>query len=214
MDADEGPERDWLVQGTADPREVAERYDAWAARYDADLDSWDYRAPAVVADLLLADAPGLASVLDVGCGTGLSGRALRGRGFTGRLVGLDISEESLRLARDAGAYDHVEPADLSQPLPVGDGAYDGLVCVGVMTYLPETESVWRELARVVRPGGRIVVTQREDLWEPRACRAVLDRLEAEGSWTAVDARGPAPYLPEEGGAMADLGAFYVTATVG
>jgi hypothetical protein len=81
-----------------------------------------------------------------------------------------------------------------------------------MTYLPDVEAVWREFARVVRPGGMVVVTQREDLWVPRGCHAVVDRLAADGVWTPVEVRGPAPYLPDSSGALGDLGCYYVVAT--
>ena len=88
-----------------------------------------------------------------------------------------------------------------------------LVCVGVMTYLPDVEAVWREFARVVRSGGLVVVTQREDLWEPRRCQEVVDRLATEGLWTPLDVSGPAPYLPEAIGGLAELGGYYVTARI-
>jgi predicted TPR repeat methyltransferase len=213
MAPDDVPIGDWLHQGTSDPREVAERYDAWAQSYDDDLTSWSYQAPAVVADTVVARHPEAVSVLDVGCGTGLVGRALRARGFTGRIHGLDISEASLERARDGGTYDSLAPADLQQRLPFEDDAVSAVVCVGVMTYLPDVEAVWRELARVVRPGGLVVATQREDLWEDRACRAVVDRLRSEGVWTPLDVTGPAPYLPEGYGGTPAVGCYYLTASV-
>ena len=204
---------DWLDEGTSDPAEVAGRYDAWAQSYDDDLASWSYQGPAVVADLLLTHKPGADSALDVGCGTGLVGRTLRARGFAGRLVGLDLSAASLELARQSGAYDSAEQADLQQRLPVDDDSVDAVVCVGVMTYLPEVEAVWREFARVARPGGLVVVTQREDLWEPRACQAVVDRLQDEGVWAPLEITGPAPYLPEGYGGTPAVGCYYLTALV-
>jgi predicted TPR repeat methyltransferase len=152
-------------------------------------------------------------VLDVGCGTGLVGRALRDRGFAGRLVGLDISEQSLEKAREGGAYDALEAADLQQRLALEDDGVDAVVCVGVMTYLPEVEAVWREFARVARPGGVVVVTQREDLWTERACQAVVDQLQAEGVWAPLDVTGPAPYLPEGYGGGPAVGCYYLTARV-
>lgn len=153
-------------------------------------------------------------MLDVGCGTGLVGRALRERGCTADIGGIDISQASLRVARQTGAYATLEPADLQQPLDVEDDSVDVLVCVGVMTYLPAVEATWREFARVVRPGGIVVVTQREDLWEPRGCQEVIDRLAAEGVWAALDVAGPAPYLPQAAGGLAGLGCYYVLAQVG
>ncbi len=204
---------DWLLEGTTDPVEVADRYDEWAASYDGDLVSWSYQAPAVVAEAVVTRHPDARSVLDVGCGTGLVGKALRARGCGARIVGLDISQASLRIAHQTDAYDALERVDLQQPLDVEDNGADVLVCVGVMTYLPDVEAVWREFARVVRPGGTVVVTQREDLWESRACQDVVDRLAADEVWTPLDVTGPAPYLPQASGGLAGLGCYYLLAHV-
>jgi predicted TPR repeat methyltransferase len=205
---------DWLHEGTSDAREVADRYDDWATGYDDDLAAWSYQAPTVVADAVLSRDPEAGSALDVGCGTGLVGRALRDRGFAGRLLGLDISQASLEIAQQGGAYDSVEQADLQERLPVEDDSVDAVVCVGVMTYLPDVEAVWRELARVARSEGLVVVTQREDLWDTRGCQAVVDRLQDEGVWTPLEVTGPAPYLPEGYGGTPAVACYYVTARVG
>jgi predicted TPR repeat methyltransferase len=213
MTSDDVSIGDWLHQGTSDPREVADRYDAWAQGYDDDLAAWSYQAPSVVADTVLSRRPDTTHVLDVGCGTGLVGQALRTRGFAGRLVGIDISEASLEVARRGGAYDSAEQADLQQRLPFDDDSVDAVVCVGVMTYLPEVEQVWREFARVTRPGGLVVVTQREDLWDERECEAVVERLQGEGIWTPEDITGPAPYLPEGYGGTDAVACYYLAAAV-
>src|SRR4051794_15139674 len=156
MDPDPVQIADWLDAGPSDPAVVAQRYDEWAQSYDEDLAAWSYQAPAVVADAVLTRRSTADSVLDVGCGTGLVGRALRSRGFAGRLLGVDISEASLAMARETGAYDELEPADLQQRLAFDDDSVDAVVCVGVMTYLPDVEAVWREFARVTRPQGLVV----------------------------------------------------------
>lgn len=213
--SDQVPDDDWLVAGGGgDARDVAAHYDGWARSYLADLDAWSYQAPARVAATVTTQRPEARTLLDVGCGTGMVGQALRAAGCRAELTGLDISEESLRVAQESGHYAALQPADLQQPLPVHDDSYDVVVCVGVMTYLPDTEAVWRELARAARPGGLVVVTQREDLWQPRGCRAVVDRLTADGVWTPLEVAGPAPYLPDAEGALAHLGAYYLTAEVG
>ena len=213
MAPDDVPISDWLDQGTSDPRAVADRYDDWARSYDDDLASWSYQAPAVVAEAVVTRHPGAVSLLDVGCGTGLVGRALRARGFAGRILGLDISPASLDVAKQTGAYDSLARADLQQRLAVDDDSVDAVVCVGVMTYLPQVEAVWREFARVARPGGLVVATQREDLWDTRECQAVVDRLQAEGVWSPLDVTGPAPYLPEGYGGTPAVGCYYLTAGV-
>jgi predicted TPR repeat methyltransferase len=213
MDPDGVPIGDWLHEGTSDPRAVAERYDAWAQNYDHDLTSWSYQAPMVVAETVGTRHPEAESVLDVGCGTGLVGRALRARGFAGQILGLDLSQASLEIARQCGAYDSLERGDLQQRLVLGDDSVDAVVCVGVMTYLPDVEAVWREFARVARPGGIVVATQREDLWQPRECQTVVDRLQSEGVWTPLEITGPAPYLPEGYGGTPQVGCYYLTALV-
>ena len=146
------PIGDWLHEGSSDAAEVAGRYDAWAQSYDDDLADWSYQAPEVVAETVVTRHPAARSALDVGCGTGLVGRALRARGFGGEILGIDISQASLEIARQRGAYDSLTHADLQQRLAFGDGSVDAVLCVGVMTYLPDVEAVWREFARVTRPG--------------------------------------------------------------
>ena len=207
------PIGDWLHQGTSDPREVADRYDEWAQSYDADLTSWSYQAPTVVAETVVNRHPAASSVLDVGCGTGLVGRALRARGFAGRISGLDISQASLEIAQQSGAYESLERADLQQRLAFADDSVDAVVCVGVMTYLPEVEAAWREFSRVTRPGGVVVATQREDLWHTRNCQAVVDQLQTDGVWTPLEITGPARYLPDGYGGTPEVGCYYLTALV-
>jgi predicted TPR repeat methyltransferase len=208
---DTGSIGDWLNEGTSDPREVADRYDEWAQSYDDDLASWSYQAPQVVASTVVTRHPTAGSVLDVGCGTGLVGRALRARGFAGQIFGRDISQASLEIASRGGAYDSLEQADLQQRLGFEDNSVDAVVCVGVMTYLPDVDAVWREFARVARPGGLVVTTQREDLWDPRHCQAVVDLLQREGIWTPLEITGPAPYLPDGYGGTPAVDCYYVTA---
>src|SRR5215212_678820 len=116
MVPDAVPIGDWLHQGTSDAREVADRYDGWAQGYDDDLASWSYQAPMAVAETVVSRHPEAGSALDIGCGTGLVGRALRARGFAGQILGLDISQASLEIAQECGAYDSLEQADLQQRL--------------------------------------------------------------------------------------------------
>ena len=203
----------WLLQGSADPADVAAYYDEWAQRYDADLDGWAYRAPAVVAGVVMEHAPQAHIVLDAGCGTGRSGRALRSAGYRRELHGIDVSEDSLVIARKSDAYSSVAPGNLQEPVAFETDSFDALICVGVMTYVPEVEACWREFCRVVRPGGVIVVTQREDLWEPRQCRSVVERMHEDGTWEPFWVSEAEPYLPDNEEFGAEIGVYYVAARV-
>lgn len=204
----------WLTQGSTDPDAIRTFYDEWAGRYDHDLAAWDYRAPARIAGMLADHADLDAPVLDAGCGTGLSGRALRAAGFVGDLTGIDLSEASLPVAAASSAYQHLRAANLNRRLPFADDSFGAVACVGVLTYVPDVEACWRELCRVTRPGGVVAFTQRQDTWIERACESVLDRLVDEGRWTLIAATEPEPYLPRTGDELAEIGAHYVAMRVG
>ncbi len=203
----------WLTSAPTDPDDIRSFYDAWADRYDGDLDAWDYRAPTRIANLVTTRVDQRSAVLDAGCGTGLSGRALRDAGLTGAITGIDVSETSLSIAAASGAYTTTSVASLNERLPFDDRSFGALVCVGVLTYVPEVERCWREFCRVVRPGGVVAFTQREDTWIERDCQAIIDRLAAEGVWSPIVVTDPEPYLPGTGDELAEIGAHYVAMRV-
>ncbi|MEM9564017.1 MAG: class I SAM-dependent methyltransferase [Actinomycetota bacterium] len=186
---------DWLRQGQHDPEAVAAIYDAWADGYDRDLQDWSYRAPAAVVDRLLAVDQTPGPVLDVGCGTGLVGRRLAEAGFA-EVSGVDLSPKSLEIAATTGAYRDLTQLDLqSQPLPWPDDTFAALVCVGVMTYLPDVEAVVGEFCRAVAADGSVLFTQRDDLWDERGTMAAIERLAVGGRCRIEAISDPQPYLP-------------------
>ncbi|HEX6658507.1 MAG TPA: class I SAM-dependent methyltransferase [Ilumatobacter sp.] len=192
------PDEEWLVSGSTAPDEVRGYYDEQAPTYDTTLASWGYDAPWRVAELLLRTLPAdrePQTVLDAGCGTGLAAQALRDAGFGGRLLGVDLSPDSVALAAGRGIYDDMAVGDLQQPLECDDDSVDGIVCVGVLTYVPDVAAIWGEFCRITRPGGAIVLTQRDDLWRERRCNEVLHDLERDGRWAVVHLSPPASYLP-------------------
>lgn len=201
----------WLKAGAADPDDVASYYDRWARGYDDELATWSYDAPSIVAGLTLEAVPDARSVLDAGCGTGLVGRTLREAGYQHELFGVDISDESLAVAREAGGYTDLRLANLQTGLEFDDDRFDALVCVGVMTYVPDVERCWREFARVVRSGGVVVVTQRDDLWDERDCQGVVDRLAADGVWSPLLVTEARSYLPGNPDFGDEIGVRYVVA---
>lgn len=206
----------WLTDSAAshsDPSEVANFYDQWAAGYDDDLVAWDYRAPTRAASLLLRHRPQAKRLLDAGCGTGMVGVALRQAGFNGVIDGVDVSDASRTQARARGVYDELNHADLQQRLDIATGTYDGVVCVGVMTYVPQVQQCWSELCRVVVGGGLIVVTQREDHWRNRGCAEIVADMRAAGLWEPVLVTEAEPYLPDSPGDVAELGVHYLVASV-
>jgi SAM-dependent methyltransferase len=99
---------------------------------------------------------GIGHALEAGCGTGyLSQRLQRERGWP--IVPLDYSGDGLRYGRELGVGNAVQ-GDI-RSLPFGDGAFDLVLSLDVLAHLPrgEEDSAARELSRVVRRGGLVVV---------------------------------------------------------
>ena len=185
----------WLTKLSTDSQETAAYYDDWAESYDDALAQWNYRSPAIVATMLKQEVPPDGRVLDAGCGTGLSGRALHDAGFR-RITGIDISPASLDAAAQAGVYERLVQVNMQQaPLPLETGEFAAVQCVGVLTYVPDTAAILREFCRVVRPGGLVAFTQREDLFNEREVAGVMQTLADEGLWTPVSVSEPQAYLP-------------------
>jgi predicted TPR repeat methyltransferase len=175
--------------------DVAQYYDNWASDYDGTLSDWRYEAPEHVASMLRERLSPELAILDVGCGTGLSGKALLAAGFI-TIDGVDVSRRSLEIASLTNAYRTVRAIDLQQlPLPIPDSHYDGIACVGVLTYLTDGIGSLREFCRVVKPGGFVAVTQRSDLFAERDFPDVLEGLLKEGVIAQVNVSKPRPYLP-------------------
>lgn len=108
-------------------------------------------------DAMLGLLPPDWTVVDLGCGNGsLSVDLSR---YVKRVIGIDSSPAMLKAAKQrASGADNItfKRADLAQ-LPIDEGACDGALCVLVLSYLQEPEAALREMARVLRPGGRAVV---------------------------------------------------------
>ena len=105
---------------------------------------------------VLALQPG-ALVVDVGCGTGRHARALRDKGV--RAVGVDVSAGLLRAAAERHAGDWVQ-AD-ARRLPLRPASADAVMSVcqgGFGITLGHDATVFAQMVRVVRPGGRLVLT--------------------------------------------------------
>jgi ubiquinone/menaquinone biosynthesis C-methylase UbiE len=102
-------------------------------------------------------------VLDVGCGSGVVTRDVAARIRPGgRVVGLDPNRAFLVVARElAGAAGVLEDVEFrhgdARALPFGDAEFDAALAVTALSHVPEGERAIPEMARVVRPGGRVGV---------------------------------------------------------
>ena len=76
----------------------------------------------------------LHQVIDLGCGDGAIGEALKKRGFR-NINGVDISQSMINIAQSKGVYDVIKKADLMKALPFDNKSFDLLVTAAVTTYL-------------------------------------------------------------------------------
>jgi len=124
----------------------------WDAKFGDDIPA--YRAAVGRAGI------GLGSVaIDVGCGTGRALAPLRDAvGPAGTVIALDVTPEMLDAARPASAVAGAARvlAD-ARALPLRDGCADVIFAAGLVNHLPDPEAGLRELARVIRPGGKLVL---------------------------------------------------------
>lgn len=137
---------------------MADFYERYAREYAAKNDSAPfnvlYERPAVLA--LLGDVAGL-RVLDAGCGPGAHAEALQRRGAT--VTGCDRSGPELAIARKRLAPEtRLDQTDLTGALPYPAGEFDAVLCSLVLHYLKDWSGPLREFRRVLRPGGRLVVS--------------------------------------------------------
>ncbi len=113
---------------------------------------------------IFAEIPAGAAVLDLGCGAGLDTLiAARRTGPAGRVLGVDFSAVMLERARqavaEAGAVNvELRRAD-AESLPLADASVDVARVNGLFNLNPARAAIFRELARVVRPGGNAWVAE-------------------------------------------------------
>jgi SAM-dependent methyltransferase len=143
--------------GTADAA-VENDYDSFAEGYtaetEANLINGHYARPAIVD--LAGDVAGR-RILDAGCGAGPLFAALRDGGAI--VAGFDSSTKMVELARRRlGADADLHVADLASPLSFPDDAFDDVIASLVLHYLEDWTAPLTELRRVLKPGGRLIMS--------------------------------------------------------
>ncbi|GAB3591502.1 class I SAM-dependent methyltransferase [Angustibacter peucedani] len=128
--------------------------EAYAAQNETGLFNAYYDRPEMLR--LVGDVAGQ-RVLDAGCGSGPLTAALRDAGAV--VTGVDISSAMVELARRRLGEDaDLHVADLDAPLPFEDDTFDVVVASLVLHYLEDWTTALSELHRVLRPGGRLVLS--------------------------------------------------------
>jgi predicted TPR repeat methyltransferase len=146
------------VTGEAAPAQSPRPYvrflfDSYAGDFDAHLvQVLHYDAPRRLVDGLAAQGfSHFDAALDLGCGTGLCGEALRGR--CGRLDGVDLAPQMLARARERGVYDDLVEAEIGEHLRATEMRYQLVLAADVFIYVGDLAAVFDGVHRVLVPGG-------------------------------------------------------------
>ena len=143
----------WSSPIVASERSVTEGYAEWAAVYDASDNPVVLAEEPVVRRMVARHS--VADVLDAACGTGRHVAHLASAGH--RVVGVDATPEMLERAAAKVPGARFVTGDLTA-LPLPDGAMDLAVCALALTHCADLGPPVSELARVVRSGGRVIIS--------------------------------------------------------
>lgn len=147
---------------SAPPAYVTALFDAYAPEFDAALiERLGYSAPSAIASRLRAviqpwEPKRFSRALDLGCGTGLAGEALRLD--IAYLEGVDLSSGMAEQARDKGVYDALFTGDLADHLVAPGEAFDLILAADVFSYIGDLSRIISLIANRLSPGGYCAFT--------------------------------------------------------
>lgn len=173
----------------ARPASTRELYDDWAPFYDKPGNQLLELEEPVVREILDALPVGVA--LDAACGTGRHAAYLAALGHT--IVGVDSSPGMLDVAREKIPDGEFHEAELDV-LPLEDDSVDLVVCAIALVHLPQIEQPFREFARVLRPGGHLVVSDQQGLFADIGLPLLTDLPEGGLGYVPTYPRRASDYL--------------------
>jgi predicted TPR repeat methyltransferase len=138
----------------ASDRTIQQIYKGFSVTYETRMrDDLQYQGPERTRDAILSvmGNPSNLNILDLGCGSGLSGTVLKP--WAARLLGVDLSPEMIELARKRGIYDRLEVAEITSWLSEAREPFDLIVSCDVIIYFGDLHRIVAAAAERLRPGG-------------------------------------------------------------
>jgi 2-polyprenyl-3-methyl-5-hydroxy-6-metoxy-1,4-benzoquinol methylase len=102
-------------------------------------------------------------LLDAGCGDGTVAAALLPLPGVEQVVGIDLAEAAVRTARQRVPAAQFEVMSLDE-LRFADASFDAVLAIEVVEHILDVEQAFRELSRVIKPGGHLVITTTDFNW--------------------------------------------------
>jgi len=137
----------------APPDYITTLFDAYADHYEPHLlQALDYQVPALLLEIFKSTRPSsLFDIADLGCGTGLCGVAFKPLAKT--MVGVDLSEKMLNIAKQKNIYNDLVRNDLTVFLSDKHQAYDLLLAGDTLVYMGDLEAIFKAANAALRPQG-------------------------------------------------------------
>jgi len=162
------------VYGLETVEDTRALYDNWSASYDEEVGGKGYATPTRIALALRQFLPDhLAPILDFGCGTGMSGTAIKMSGYL-NIDGCDLSAEMLHHAGEKCAYRKLWISDPETDFRVDPGDYAAIVACGVISKGAAPPETMEILVDALAPGGLLVFSFNDHTFEDPRFEAMVD----------------------------------------
>ena len=139
------------------PRVYVENlFDGYASKFENSLvDTLQYKMPKMIVEMILKNHPGgtLGSILDLGCGTGLTGVEIKD--YCTKLEGFDLSNRMLDEARKKNAYDRLTHRDIVDYLSTENLNFDYFISTDVFIYVGDLSDICELIKSRNRSGGKL-----------------------------------------------------------
>ena len=132
---------------------IAKRFDDLAGQFPSEIDFADARLKAIINHIQEMDGK---RILEVGCGKGRVSKVFKNRGAN--VFGIDISGQLLLSASKIRPFHFIKAEAYS--VPFKDNAFDCVVLLEVIEHIPNLAQVFKELARVLKKEGSLIVVDR------------------------------------------------------
>ena len=129
--------------------------DYWTRHKFSTLPDFHFKWPAI--RKFVPKKPGL-SILDFGCGPGLIISAMKEINPEAKYIGIDVSEKAVAKAKKRHAKDKFYVVADGDKFPLKAGSVDFILTTDVIEHVYNTKKVFKEFRRVLKPGGKILMT--------------------------------------------------------